>query len=73
MREYQLEHGVDRAGAYQTVLHVMAVLLVVGFVANLLVRPVAQKYWLSEGKQGVGASSPQNADQIGFATAQRMS
>jgi MFS family permease len=46
MREYQLEHGVDRAGAYQTVLHVMAALLVVGFVANLLVRPVAQKYWL---------------------------
>ena len=73
MREYQLEHGVDRAGAYQTVLHVMAVLLVVGFVANLLVRPVAQKYWLSEGKQEVGASSPQNAQQIGFATAQRRS
>lgn len=73
MREYQLEHGVDRAGAYQTVLHVMAVLLVVGFVANLLVRPVAQKYWLSEGKQEVRASSPQNAQQIGFATAQRRS
>ena len=73
MREYQLEHGVDRAGAYQTVLHVMAALLVVGFVANLLVRPVAQKYWLSEGKQEVGAPSPQNADQIGFATAPRRS
>ena len=73
MREYQLEHGVDRAGAYQTVLHVMAALLVVGFVANLLVRPVAQKYWLSEGKQEVGASSPQNAGQIDFAIAQRRS
>jgi hypothetical protein len=24
MREYQLEHGADRASAYQTVLHVMA-------------------------------------------------
>ena len=30
--------------AMQTVLHVMGGLLVVGFVANLLVRPVAQKY-----------------------------
>jgi MFS family permease len=51
MREYQLEHGADKAGAYQTVLQVMAGLLVVGFVANLLVRPVAPKYWMAEGKQ----------------------
>ena len=50
MREYQIAHGADKASAYQTVLHVMAGLLIVGFVANLLVRPVAQKYWLSEGK-----------------------
>jgi MFS family permease len=49
LREYQLEHGVDSAGAYQTVLHVMAGILVVGFVANLLVRPVPKKYWLPEG------------------------
>jgi hypothetical protein len=48
MREYQLQHGADQASAYQSVLHVMAGLLVVGFVANLLVRPVAQQYWLSE-------------------------
>jgi hypothetical protein len=45
-----LAHGADKAGAYQTVLEVMAVLLVVGFVANLLVRPVDQKYWMSEQK-----------------------
>jgi MFS family permease len=50
MREYQLQHGADKASAYQSVLHVMAALLLVGFVANLLVRPVAQKYWLSEQK-----------------------
>jgi len=48
MREYQIAHGADKASAYQTVLHVMAALLVVGFVANLLVRPVAQKYWMAE-------------------------
>jgi MFS family permease len=50
MREYQIAHGADKASAYQTVLHIMAALLVVGFVANLLVRPVAEKYWLSEKK-----------------------
>jgi MFS family permease len=48
MREYQLAHGVDKAGAYQTVMHVMAGLLVVGFIANFLVKPVASKYWLPE-------------------------
>jgi MFS family permease len=50
MREYEIQHGADKASAYQSVLHVMAGLLVVGFVANLLVRPVAQKYWMSPGK-----------------------
>jgi hypothetical protein len=35
------------AGAYQTTLLVMSGLLVVGCIANLLIRPVPQKYWLS--------------------------
>lgn len=48
MREYQLKHGVDKSAAYQTVLHVMAGILVAGFVANFLVRPVASKYWLAD-------------------------
>jgi MFS family permease len=48
MREYQLAHGVDKAGAYQTVMHIMAGLLVVGFIANFLVKPVAEKYWLPD-------------------------
>jgi MFS family permease len=46
MREYQIAHGADKSSAYQTVLHVMSGLLVVGFVANLLVRPVAERYWM---------------------------
>jgi hypothetical protein len=48
MREYQIQHGADKASAYQSVLHFMAGLLVVGCIANLLVRPVASKYWLPE-------------------------
>jgi len=50
MREYQLAHGADKASAYQTVLQVMAGLLVVGFLANLMVRPVDQKYWMADKK-----------------------
>jgi MFS family permease len=48
MRESELAHGADKASAYQTVLQIMAGLLVIGFIANLLVRPVDQKYWLAE-------------------------
>ncbi len=40
--------------AYPLVLHVMAGLLVLGFVANLLVRPVAEKYWMREGDVAPG-------------------
>jgi hypothetical protein len=50
MREHQIEQGADKASAYQTVLHIMAALLVVGFIANFLVRPVDEKYWLPEKK-----------------------
>ena len=81
MREYQLAHGADKAGAYQTVLHVMAGLLVVGFVANLMVRPVAQKYWLSEGerrrtsikseKRGAGQSSSSRKGALKWQKTQR--
>jgi MFS family permease len=51
MREYQIAHGADKASAYQTVLHIMAGLLVVGFLANLMVRPVDQKNWIVETKR----------------------
>ena len=50
MREYQIAHGADKASAYQTVLHVMAGLLIVGFIANALVSPVDQKYWMADKK-----------------------
>jgi len=46
VRESQLKHGVDHASAYQLVLHIMVGLLVVGFLSNLFVRPVPEKYWV---------------------------
>src|ERR1700761_3484106 len=45
IREYQKSKGVPLADAYSTVLYVMVGLLMVGLVANSLVRPVACKYW----------------------------
>jgi MFS family permease len=40
--------GQPKLNAYPVILHIMTGLLIVGLVANLLVRPVAEKYWLAE-------------------------
>jgi MFS family permease len=37
------------ATAYPLILHIMSGLLVIGFIANLLVRPVAERFWMKEG------------------------
>ena len=44
IREYEIAHGVAKADAYTTTMHIMAGLLVVGFVCNLLVRPVDERH-----------------------------
>jgi MFS family permease len=48
LREYRIAQGVPKAEAYSVTMHVMAGLLVIGFIANLLVRPVDPKYHYQE-------------------------
>ncbi len=43
IREYQLERGIARADAYTVTMYLMAGLLVVGFMANWLVTPRADR------------------------------
>ena len=46
IREYQIAHGVAKANAYSVTMYLMAALLLVGFAANALVRPVeASHHW----------------------------
>ena len=40
IREYQLDHGVERAQAYHTTMYILAGLLVIGFICNWMIRPV---------------------------------
>jgi MFS family permease len=42
IREYQLAHGVASAASYNTTMYIMAALLVGGFIANSLVRPLPE-------------------------------
>jgi MFS family permease len=53
--DHYVANHLPKQQAYPVILHIMAALMVVGFVANLLVRPVAQKYWLENASTPVGA------------------
>jgi MFS family permease len=65
-RQYQLDHGVPKAQVYSTTMYVLAGLLAVGFVCNLLIRPVAEKNFMTPAQlaqldaeqHALGATSP---------------
>ena len=48
MREYQLGLGLPREQVYNQTMYILAGMLVLGLICNLLVRPVADKYFMSE-------------------------
>jgi MFS family permease len=47
IRAFEVAHGVAKADAYTMTLHIMAGLLVVGFICNLLVKQVNEKHHMS--------------------------
>jgi MFS family permease len=51
--DHYVANHMAKQQAYPVILHIMAALMVVGFIANLLVRPVAQKYWLEDSSRPV--------------------
>jgi len=48
IREYQIDRGVPAAQAYNVTMYLMASLLVLGFFANLAVRPVPDRFYMSD-------------------------
>jgi MFS family permease len=46
--DHYIASKLPRQDAYPLILHIMSGLLVIGFLANLLVRAVDEKYWLKE-------------------------
>jgi MFS family permease len=48
MREYQLGLGLPRAQVYNQTMLILAGMLVVGLVCNLLVRPLAPKWFMTD-------------------------
>ncbi|MBC7415478.1 MAG: OFA family MFS transporter [Herminiimonas sp.] len=48
IREYQIAHGVPKAQAYDITMYILASMLVVGIVCNSLVRPLDNKYFMTD-------------------------
>jgi hypothetical protein len=48
IREYQIERGIPATQAYNVTMYLMAALLVLGFFANLAVRPVPERFFMSD-------------------------
>ena len=46
--DHYVANKLPRQEAYPLILHIMSGLLVIGFIANLLVRPVSEKFWLKD-------------------------
>jgi hypothetical protein len=58
IRQYQVDHGVPPGQSYTVTMYLMAGLLVIGFICNLLVRPVASHHHMAAETDGapLGAS-----------------
>jgi hypothetical protein len=48
VRQYQLDHGVSKAQVYSITMYILAGMLALGLLCNLLVRPVAAKYTMTD-------------------------
>lgn len=44
IRQYQIEHGVPKAQAYNTTMYIMAGLLVIGLICNAMIKAVHERY-----------------------------
>ena len=48
IREYQIDHGVAKAQAYDITMYILAGMLALGFLCNMMIRPVDPKYHMSD-------------------------
>ncbi len=48
MRDYQLSLGIPREAVYNQTMYILVGMLLIGLVANLLIKPVDKKHFMSE-------------------------
>jgi MFS family permease len=62
IRQYNVDHGVPKAQAYNTTMYIMAGLFIVGFIANAMIKAVNDRYHMK-------ADQEANRGQMGAGTA----
>jgi MFS family permease len=60
IRDFQISRGVPTAQLYNNTMYILAGLLVVGFICNLLIRPVHEKHHMHEEKK----DAPKSGERI---------
>jgi MFS family permease len=48
MRDYQLSLGIPRAQVYNQTMYILVGMLAIGFICNLMIRPVADKWFMTD-------------------------
>lgn len=48
LREYQIASGVPNSQAYNSTMYILTSLLFLGFICNFLVKPVAEKHYMTD-------------------------
>lgn len=57
IRQYQVDRGVPPSAAYSETMYIMAGLLVIGFICNALVRPVAARHHHADRREAAPAAA----------------
>jgi MFS family permease len=71
IREYQLAHHVARDHAYSVTMYILAGLLALGFLCNLAIRPVAEKYYMTSAQLAALDAERKKSAAISVAAASR--
>ncbi|MCY7347710.1 MAG: hypothetical protein LH614_16015 [Pyrinomonadaceae bacterium] len=61
LRDYQINSGIPKAQVYSTAIYVMAGLPVIGFISNLLIKPVDSKHHFQDNAAPSAPPEPETA------------
>jgi len=62
IREYQIAHGVPKAQAYDVTMYVLAGLVLVGVLLNTMIRPLADKHFMTDAELAAEKKLAQERD-----------
>jgi MFS family permease len=68
IRQYQIDHGVPKAQAYNVTMYIMAGLLVIGFICNALIKAVHHRFHMKDDESTLAVAAEIGAEVAGQLT-----